>query len=424
MSNHTTRRAVMFLTMSLVYMLVFLHGIIMTAVAKDIMRDMNLSPAGMGTLGSSYMYMYAATILFSGAIAAFVGPRLTLTLTFVVSGLGGLLFAWSESLWPAMIGRGVSSIGMACIMTSAFTLFGRWYDARSFSRVCSIFFAIGSIGIVAGSALAAWLTAELGWREVFRLISILTIVYAALVYLTVRDWPPDGFSPGPRPDGEEEQRRASVRIIVEGVKQASRSRDYWLLIIWFICIPGVYFASFGLWAIPYLRDVHGVSEAGAGAMASLAVIGFIPGSPLTAWLCDSVFRSYRAVLAATGFLTAAAFAWMLIANQNMGMIGLYVFILWLGIVLNAPMVAAYSASRTLFGSRTAGIISGSFAGSGFVSGAFLQILSGALLNQSRRWGWEAAPSYALAFSPLLICGLLAGVSGLLLSRDSFPRPKS
>ncbi len=413
-----TRRKVMFLVLSLVYMMVFLHGVAMTVFAKDLMREMDLSQERMGMLGSAYLYAYAGLMLFSGMIAAWVGPRRTLTVLFFVSGMGGIVFSMSASLSVAMLGRALSGLGLAATMTSSFTLFGRWYPPSAYSRVCAYFFAIGGMGALAGIGLLAPLNHLLGWRAVFGGLGVLTVLYAFLLLATVRDWPPGDALID---TGQERVTREDYgpAVLWQSVKQVARSWDFWRLVVWFVSLPGIYFAFNGLWAVPYLKDVYGMADAEAGLIVSLAALGFIFGSPLVAWLSNNVLHSYRLPVGFSGALTVAGTAVLLLFIDSLGVAALVVLVLAFGMAMNSPNVCAYSAARNLFGTRMAGITGGVFGCSAFIGGALMQILSGSLLDYAKKHQWPVGSGYALAFAPFLLLGLVAALVGFTLSAKSY-----
>ncbi len=417
-----TRRKVMFTVLSLVYMMVFLHGVAMTVFAKDLMRDMDLNQERMGMLGSAYLYAYAVVMLVSGMIAAWAGPRRTLAVLFLVSGTGGIVFAMSDSLSVAMLGRAMSGVGLAGTMTSSFTLFGRWYPPSDYSRVCGYFFAIGGMGAMAGIGLLAPLNQAVGWRAVFAGIGVLTLFYAFLLFLAIRDWPPGDALIDPGQSGMK-QEDYGMAVLWRSVKRVARSWDFWRLAGWFLALPGIYFAFNGLWAVPYLKDVYGMSDTEAGMIVSLAALGFIVGSPVIAWLSDRVIRSYRLPLGLSGVLTVAGFAVLVWRIDMLGTASLVALVLAFGIAMNSPNVCAYASARNLFGTRMAGITGGVFGCSAFIGGALMQIVSGALLDYAKKHAWAPASGYALAFSPFLLLGAVAAVVGFTLSPASFGAAK-
>lgn len=413
----TTRRKAMFVILSLGYMLVFLHGVIMTVFTKGLMRDMGLNPAGMGMLGSAYLYSYAAVMLVSGLIAASAGPRMTLGVLFALSGTGGLIFSMSQSLPAAMIGRALCGMGMAATMTSSFTLFGRWYQPSEYSRICSYFFALGGFGTFAGISIAPFLNTAFGWRGTFGGIAILTLIYSFLLFVLVRDWPPPEVKIA-TPSTRITRADMTMAKLWADIKSVARKWDFWRIAVWFASLPGIYFAFSGLWAIPYLKDVYGISDNEAGFMVSLGGLGFIIGSPIASWLTDRVWRSYRISIGGSAVFSLLMLAYMLWRIDGMTKFELYMLMIAFGMVLNSTNACAHASSRALFGTRMAGVTGGAYGCCAFLGGALTQIVCGELLAYAQIREWGAGHSYYVAFAPLLICGLVGTWVGFTLSTSA------
>ena len=407
-------RKYQFGALSLVYLQPFVQGVVMTVAAKDVMREMDLSPDRMGLLGSAYFYAYAPAMLFSGLIAAWIGPRLTMSIMFFASGVGGLLFCLSDTFAAACLGRALTGIGTSVTMTSSLTLFGRWYRGESYSSICAVFFAMGGLGSFFGAGPLAMLNVVWGWRNVFLLIALATLSFAALVFFTVRDWPPPGSE---RELGLQSTPRAPITLALmrDGVRTMSRSRDFWKLALWFAGMAGVYMSFSGLWAIPYLKDVHSLSDGEAGLAVSMFAFGFIVGNPVMSWLSENKIRSNRLTLCLAALAALASFLPMFLLGRGLGYAWIIASILVLGFSINAPNVVVYSSARNLFGSRMTAVASGAMGGMCFVSGAVMQFVCGSLLAAGERLGWSLSDSYTLAFLPYLPCFLLAFLAALTLS---------
>ncbi|MCC8191192.1 MAG: MFS transporter [Planctomycetes bacterium] len=412
------RRRAMFLVLALGYQLVFLHGVIMTVFAKELMRDMNLSPTGMGLLGSSYLYAYAAVMLVSGILAAWAGPRAIVGSFFTLSGLGGLLFAFSHSLPVAMVGRSLSGAGLAVTMTSSFTLFSRWYSPASYSRMCAYFFAIGGVGNLGGIALMPVLNDWWGWRAVFAGIAVLTVIYAGLAILLVKNWPPANTRISARGSTDITRADMTMSLLWRDIKAMAKNWDFWRISIWFASLPGIYFAFFGLWAIPYLTDVYGFSDTETGLMVSLGGVGFSIGSPVASWFNDKIWRSYRISLGGSGIGSLALLAVLLVGIDSLGKLSLYLWMTAFGIFLNSTNALAHSASRNLFGTRMAGVTGGVYGCCAFLGGAAMQILCGRILAAAAGRAWTPTQAYLYAFLPLIVCALVGTWTGFTLSRSS------
>lgn len=407
---------ILFLALSVVYMMVFIQSIVMTVAANDIMRDMNLTPASLGFLGSSYSYAYVPVMLFSGLIAAHYGPRLTLGVGFAVSGMGGLLFACSTSYALALVGRCLVGMGLATTMTSAFTLFSRWYRPESFSRLTAVFFTIGGMGAYVAAAILPPLNSAWGWRGMFLFLAVVTLGYSLLNFLVVRDQPPVGFNPAVT----ERESELSIRDLCANFRTVAKSLDFWRIAVWFGTVVGSYLAFIGLWAMPYLKDVYGFSHTKAGHITSMAAFGFIIFTPIIAWVCESVVKSHRICLGLLGLMETALFSVVVWRIDRFSDIELYIVMFVVGVVLYAPGAIGYGASRALFGARMTGMTGGVFGASVFLGGALLQVLCGWLLEYALEREWTNGQAYALAFVPIAVCGVAAAIAGFTLSQKSHP----
>lgn len=409
----------LFLLLSLVYILPFIQGVIMSVVAKDVMRDLQLTPDRMGVLGSAYMWVYAVSMLFSGMAAAYFGPRRYVTWFYLMAGLGMLIFGWADSLALACLGRMLTGVGTACILSSCLTLFGRWYRGESYASATAVFFSIGGTGSFLGAAPLALANVAWGWRASMQIVGWMTIAFAALVMLFVRDWPPAGcekalgLSQAPR-------QPATLSGMWDSLKILSRSGDFWKLVLWFFSMSGAYLSFAGLWGIPYFKDVHRLTDSRAGLAVSLFAIGFIVGSPLLSWLSEKKLRSNRIGIAGGSILGAAAYAVMIAAGDRLGYGGLIVICLVLGVAHNAPNALVYSSARNLFGSRLSGMATGVMAGMCFVSGGILQIVGGGVLTLAQNHGLADDVAYHLAFIPNILLCLVAAYCGATLSKGSDP----
>jgi sugar phosphate permease len=412
-------RKYLFAALSVIYLQPFVQGVALTVVAKDIMREMSLSPDGMGLLGSIYLYAYAPSMLFSGMVAAWLGPRRTQYLMFFVSGVGGLLFCWTDSFLVACLGRALTGAGTSVTMTSSLTLFSRWYKGEAYASICAVFFAFGGLGAFLGAGPLAMLNVVWGWRGVFLLIALLTIFSSCISFLTIRDWPPPG-SEGELGIQNTPRDPVTRKIMVDGFRIMSHNRDFWKLAFWFVSMAGIYMSYVGLWAVPYLKDVYGLADDKAGFVVSMFSFGFIAGNPAIAWICGKKLRSNRLGLGVAALAGLVSFLPLLAFNGKIGYAGLVMLSLVLGMAINAPNVVIYSSVRNLFGARLTAVGSGALGSMCFISGAVLQIACGALLALGDRMGLSAADAYALAFLPYIPCLLIAVWAGFTLSPDCDP----
>ncbi len=410
----------LFTLLALVYMLPSLQGVIMTVVAKDIMDDLGVSPHQLGFLGSSYLYAYAASMLVSGMVSAFFGPRRTLAIMFAIASAGGFITCYSSSFLLACVGRALTGLGTAVVLTSSLTLFSRWYKAERYSALCAAFFSVGGVGALIGAWPLSLFNAGYGWRMTFLLIAVITLVYSILVYASVRDWP--------SADAEKEigvvaspRTPITLTMMYSGLQKIVKHGDFWKLSLWFVGMSGMYLSFVGLWAIPYFIDVHKFSNATAGLVVSMFSFGFILGNPLLSFLCDKVLHSNRIALGASGVVGLVGALILLLGGASLNLPLCIVLALTLGMAVNAPNAIVYSSARNVLGSRLASVASGVMACMCFISGGAFQVLCGSAIDFGAVSEISIENTYLAAFLPAYcFCFILAAWAGFSLSRASDP----
>lgn len=402
---HTARSKILFATLCTAFVMLFIQNIAMTVMAPDVMVSLRLSPDQMGVLGGAYLYAYACAQFCSGMLAARFGPRRILSLFFVIAAAGGLLFAGTEDYGCALAGRGMTGLGTAVVMACSVTLFSRWYPPESHATITAWFYSIGGLGSYIGTAPFSWLNAQVGWRNAYAVVALAALGISIAVWCVVRDWPPDG-DPHYAPQSH---RVMTLREIGSNLALISKNRDFWRLVAWCATMSAMFYTFAGLWGGVYLQAVYGLSHTQAGAILSLGALGFIVGNPLLAWLCRNVFRSYRAGMAISGPLGAVAACGLVFYTGDMSPPVLSALVLVLCLAANAPNAILFTSARILFGGRMLGSVGGIFGFSTFLSGGFLQILTGYLLKHAETAGLTPAAAYSRAFIPLLVCCLVCSV---------------
>lgn len=414
--NITRYHKWLFAALALVYMLPFIQSVGMGVVSNDLLQSLSLSPKEMGVLGSAYLYAYAAVQLFSGLLAARLGPRLTLAALFMTAAAGSVLFALSESLSGAGLGRVLCGVGMAATMTSALTVFGRWFPAGVYGRITAWYFSIGGLGSFLATAPMALVNDAVGWRNTFLGLGAVTALSSLLMLIIVKDWPQEQLSvPGHARDGQVKRSAITLAVLWDSLKKAARLSDFWKLCAWYAFMSGTFYAFGGLWAGPYLSEVHGLAKTQVGGILSMGAVGFVVGNPLLTWLCEQKIRSYSLGLGGACLLGVGGVCLLVLVNDGLNVPLLYLMALMLGLAANAPNAVGYAAARSLFGARLVGTIGGILGFSSFMGGACLQVLCGLLLTAARAHGFATASAYAVAFAPFFLCAAIGAWSGFTLT---------
>ena len=95
----------------LCYVLVFFHRLCPAVLALDIQASFGLTGTLLGVFSSAYFYSYAIMQLPTGLMADSWGPRKTVSVFFVIAGIGSVVMGISSNLSTAILGRVLVGLG-------------------------------------------------------------------------------------------------------------------------------------------------------------------------------------------------------------------------------------------------------------------------------------------------------------------------
>ncbi len=396
----------------------WVHRVAPSVMVDSLMRDFAVGAAILGNLSAVYFYAYAGMQLPVGMMLDRWGPRRMLTLMAAVAGLGGIMFATADGIGMAYAGRFLIGFGAAFGFVGALTLATNWFPPGRFAMLAGASMMAGMLGGVLGQAPLAALVEALGWRDALIGVGLAGFVLAAMVWLVVRDRPPDSPKPAPAADA------VSVSGVWHGLGRVAWRRQNWLLALFGGLMSAPLLAFGGLWGVPYVMQFYAASRPEAALTVSMMLVGWAVGSPLMGWFSDRIGRR-RPPMAAGSALALASIAVAIYApGLPLPVLGLLLFLSGFGA---ASMVVCYAIAREI---NPAGAVSTAY---GFVnmvvvaSGALFQPLVGLILDML----WDGAMHegvrvysqavYDTAFTTLPGC-LAAGLAIAFLVREPKDEP--
>src|SRR5688572_15122089 len=239
-------------------------------VAPDIMRELGASAASLAALTSALFLAAAVTQIPGGILLDRFGTRLMMPIMLVLSGIGAGLFGAAHSVGGLVFARAFMGMGGAVLVMAGIVACARWFDTRHFSTVAGGIMATSQLGNLVSTVPMALVASWFGWRGAYGALLVATLLLAALVYALVRDAPP-GHDFHARP-------RETLRQSASGVMEVLQIPGIWRLMAmaWFAW--GTTSCIIGLWAGPYLSDVHGLDTIGRGKALFWMAIGVIVGA--------------------------------------------------------------------------------------------------------------------------------------------------
>jgi len=331
-----------------------------------------------------------------GRLTDRVGPRVVLTISGFLVGLGYLLMSQIDAVWQlylfygVIIGSGMGGAWIPIVSTVA-----RWFSKRR-SLMTGIVLSGVSIGTLIGAPVINRLISAYDWRMSSIIVggTVLVLVVSAAQLLR-RDPTHAGQEPYSESEGEKGEPVSETRS--HSLREAVRTRQFWLISGMFFCFG---FCVYTLIAHIVLHAIGlGISSTNAAnilaAMGGLSIAGrIVLGS-----IADR-FGNRRVFI--IGFiLMAAALFWLVPAKE---LWGLYLFAVVFGFAFGGCATSESPLVARLFGLSSHGLILGVINLVGFTLGAAVgPLLAGRIFDMTL--------SYQLAF---IVCAALS-VAGLILT---------
>jgi sugar phosphate permease len=319
-----TARWSIFCVLILTYILVYFHRMAPGVVSEYLMAEFQTTGARLGLLSAIYFFVYAAMQLPAGVLADTLGTRTAIISGNLIAGLGSILFGIAVSFGTACAGRFLVGLGVSVIFVSIMKNNAVWFPARMFGLMSGLTLLIGNLGSVIAAGPLSALLSFFSWRSIFISIGVLSLLLSAAAFLIVRNKPEDlGFaSPNPR------------TAINSGFElHASWLKNLWCVLttrsIWpsfwvnFGVLGGLY-SFMGLWGVPYLRDVQGLSLTAAARYMTVLLLSYAVGNLFFGWVSDRLGRRKPVLVVGISLYTGL---WLLhmFSGWSPGTAGLWLF---------------------------------------------------------------------------------------------------
>lgn len=398
-----------FVLVLLAYVLSFFHRIAPGTIAADLQQVFNINSAVLGGIAATYFYIYMLTQIPTGILVDTLGPRRMLTVGGIVAGVGSILFGIAETVTAVTIGRLLVGLGVSVTFIAMLKLHAAWYHDRHFGTITGLSILLGNLGALLATAPLAWVLTQTSWRIVFESVGILSLAIAVLTWFLVRNNPAEVGLPSMRQLDGQEAHPEHTDHWLEGLRTVLRNRATWPAFWVNLGLAGAFFAFAGLWAVPFLQNVHGMTRTVATQHTSLLLAGFALGALLIGTLSDRLGHRKPVIVITT---LAHLLCWLplLIGVSFSPAQGLMLFFV-MGLSASCFTLSWACAKEVnphaLSGMATSVANTGAFLGTGI-----LQPLVG--------WSIDVSGSYAAALWILFGFGMV-GFLGALRIRETYCR---
>ncbi|MFC1928640.1 MFS transporter [Chloroflexota bacterium] len=366
-----------------------------TAFFNPLVRDFHWSYAATSFTASFRSLESGIAAPVVGFLTDKFGARRLMIIGAAWAGIGFMLLSQINSLWSFYATFIFLSIGMSMMLpVPGWTIINNWFSRKRGTAMGVVNAAVGASGVLI--PLVNWLITQYGWRATFTIAGIGMWVIGIPLSLIIRHRPeqygylPDGeehLMKEPQTPARQKQPRLNEEATGFGVKQAIKTRAFWILALT-VTSSGAALHAVALHVMPALISVQMPREL-ASSIAALVVLSSIAGRMGFGWLGDRLDKKY--LLASSLLLQALG---LIIFAYTRSLAYAIAFLALFGPGWGGVSTLRLTIQGEYFGRKSFGSIQGLMLGIGMVGTILGPVFAG--------WIYDIQSSYQLAWLTLAI----------------------
>jgi len=304
-----------------------------------------------------------------------------------------------------LVGLGVSVVFVSIMKNNSV-----WFHEKVFAMMSGLTLLFGNLGSVIAAGPLAWMLTLFQWRTIFLGIGCLSLVLGVLGFFVVRNRPQDmGFDP-PNPPSRSGGASGLSGSWLSRLKSVVSYIPIWPGFWVQLGMIGGLYSFMGLWGVPFLRDVYGLTRTRAADHMTVMLLSFAVASLFFGWFSDKIRRRKPLlVLGCLGYTASwAALVWL---PWQPGVQGFLIFG-FMGFC-GASFVLTFAAAKEIIHPDLSGMAVSVVNTGCFVGTAIMQPLFGFLADLS--WSGTlsdgirvyAASDYRNGFWAMMVFALVA-----------------
>ncbi|MDK8872428.1 MULTISPECIES: MFS transporter [Paracoccus] len=257
------------ISLILAYTLSQFYRAFLAVLSPVLQAELGAGPEDLAISSGMWFLTFALMQIPIGGALDRIGPRRTVAVLLALGGGGGAaVFALAQAPWHLHVALALMGIGCAPALMGSYYIFARNYPTALFGTLAGAAVGFGSLGNILGAAPLVWATEAFGWRETLWALAAVTLAVALAILAFTRD-----------------PERLAATAPRGSLAEILRLRPLWFILPLFSVNYAASAAIRGLWAGPYMAEVHGASDQLIGwatlAMGVAMVVGNFLVGPAT-----------------------------------------------------------------------------------------------------------------------------------------------
>lgn len=314
-----------------------------SVMSHELIKDFNVSAAGLSHLAAYYYYIYTPMQLLVGMLMDRYGPRVLLSTAALTCTCGTFVFGSTSKLGYAEFGRFLMGLGSSFAFVGVLKLAANWLPKNRIAIAAGITMAVGMVGgFFCDTVLPEWVQSY-GWRSTSIGSAWFGVALSCALFVFLRD----------KTQAPKARLADSMQGVFENMLSIIKDGNMWLsgtigCMMW---LPIAIYAE--TWGVGYLMDVKGYTHSQVAAVNSWVFIGWAVGGPMLGYLSD-YYRRRKLLLSLGSLVSGILFILFFMLDLQPLYMGV---ILFLAGVAGSTQVLVFAVSRD----NTPSVASGSAA---------------------------------------------------------------
>lgn len=343
-----------------------------SVMVHDIMAAFAIDANSFGSLSAIATFCYALLQVPAGILSDLYGSRRMVLISIFLCASGVALFALSDHLASAYLGRIFIGSGSACAFLCVSKISSDWFAPEKKTILFALTVTAGTIGALIGGAPLAASTNAWGWRETLIALAAIGLAIFILNFIFLKNHPEGAEHP------EDPDHRSQTW---QSILDVFKSRLCWM---YGIVAIGIYlsisvFAD--LWGVAFLMQKFAIAKEEAAGAVSLIYMGTCIGCVSVALLSQKM-RYPQFIISASALIIGTLMALIVfIPDLPFPITGIFLFII--GLCTGGEILCFTKACESMSVAVAATV-------TGFINfvvtlgAAIIQHQVGAILN----WFWD------------------------------------
>ena len=292
-------------------------------------KDLQISDALFGLLGTAFLLVYAIAALPFGYWGDRGIRKTIIGVGVTIWSLATLFTGFARSYFQLFLSRAIVGVGEASYFPAGTSLLADYFPKEQRGRVMSIWGGGSTIGIAIGFAGGGYIAEKFGWRPAFFIAAVPGLLFALLAFGLKEPLRGSAETTGTAVATTNE---ASLRTFLDLLRIPTLRATILAQTLLFFVL-----ASNAFWLPTLLQRRFGLSGGRAGLLAgAVIVVGGLIGTLAGGWLADrraSKSASAHLEVGIVGFLVGAVLiVFALLSPMNVGPIPVFVPVFLLTVI--------------------------------------------------------------------------------------------